>query len=210
MPPYRTFGWSRGAGLRARSCPSVVLLSAGAEGELPRPPARKIEGLVAWCATDLLRLPTQAKTRRAPQAWRDIRPRAAKAGLFPSQAAEPLRVLAANSPICARSARGTRKPHAGYPDRAGGSPRRPRTRAQSRPTAPKPQTRPAYLPTGCHCPNRNGDRCAPGTSRRSASTFRWRELSRALVSPRVPSRSPEPGFRENYPFAEAAAIRPPD
>src|ERR1039458_10176881 len=122
MPPYRTFGQSRGAGLTARSCPSFVLLPARAGGELPRPPERKSErkseGLVACCATDLLPLQTQVKTRRASQAWRDIRPRAVKAGLSPSQAPEPLSVPAANSPANfptpARSVRGTRKPHAAY------------------------------------------------------------------------------------------------
>src|SRR5258705_11014290 len=127
MPLYRTFGESRGAGLPARLCPSVVLLPAGAEGELPRPSERKMEGLVACRATDLLPPQTQAKTRRASQAWRDIRPRAVKAGLSLGQEPEPLSGPAANSPMCARSVRGTRKTHAAYPDRAGGSPRRPPT-----------------------------------------------------------------------------------
>src|ERR1019366_7168913 len=132
--------------LPAQSCPSVVLLPAVAGGELPRPPEGNMEGPVAGRATDSLLLQTQAKTRCASQAWRDIRPRAVKAGLSPSQAPEPLSEPAANFPMCARWVRGTRKPHAAYRDQVDGSPRRPRTRARCRPAAPKPQTRPAYLP----------------------------------------------------------------
>src|SRR5215467_10866428 len=105
MPPYRRFGSSRDARLPARSCPSVGLLPAGAGGEPPRPSERTIEGLMAWRATDLLPPQTQAKTRRASQASRDIRPRAVKAGLSLGQEPEPLSVAAANSPKCARSVR---------------------------------------------------------------------------------------------------------
>src|SRR5450432_3771772 len=53
---------------------------------------------------------TQAKMRRASQAWRDTRPHAPKAGSSPGRASEPLSEVAANSPICARSVRGTTKP----------------------------------------------------------------------------------------------------
>jgi hypothetical protein len=174
MPSYRTCGSSRGAGPPARSCPSAVLLAAVPGGELPRRPERKMEGQDSSRATDALPLRIPEKTRRASQAWWDIPPRAAKAGRSPSRAPEPPSGLAANSPMCARLVRGTMKPHAAYRDQAGGSPRRPRTRARSRPAAPRPQKRPACSPAVCRCPNRNGDRYAPGTSRRSASTFRCR------------------------------------
>src|SRR5947207_13471495 len=98
---------------------------------------------VSCPAIDLLPAQTQAKTHGASQAWRDIRPRAVKAGLSLGQEREPLSGPAVNAPTCARSARGTRKPHAAYPDRADGSPRRPQTRTKSRAAGPKPQTRPA-------------------------------------------------------------------
>ena len=178
MHSYRTLGLSRGAGSPARSCPSAVLLPAVARSELSRLQGRKMGRKmgtpVASRATELPPLGTQAKTRRASQAWRDTRPHAPKAGSSPGRAPAPLSGLAANSPICARSVRGTRKPRAACRDQVGGSLRRPRTRARSRPAAPKPQKRPTYSPAGCHCPNRNGDMCAPDTSRRSASRFRCR------------------------------------
>src|SRR5207248_7384869 len=97
MLPYRTFGPSRGVGLPARSCPSVVLLPAGAGGELPRPPEWKMEEPATCRATELLPLQTQAKTLHASQAWRNIRPRGVKARLSPSQAAERLSALVVNS-----------------------------------------------------------------------------------------------------------------
>src|SRR5436189_5777278 len=111
MPPYRTFGSNRGAGLPARSYLSVVLVLVRAGGEPPRPPERKLKKVGACLASHLLPRQTQAKTPRASQAWRDIRPRVVKAGLSPSQAPAPLSVPAANSLMCARSVRGTRKPH---------------------------------------------------------------------------------------------------
>src|SRR5947208_3578351 len=90
MLPDRMFGQSRGAGLLARSCPSVGLLPAGAAGEPPRPSEREMEGWVACRATDSLPPQIQAKMRCASQASPDIRLHAAKAGLSPNQAAEPL------------------------------------------------------------------------------------------------------------------------
>src|SRR5262249_3119922 len=149
-------------------------LGEGAGANPPSPPARKMEGLPTCHATDLRHLRTQTKTRRASQAWRDIRPRAVTAGWSPSQVPEPLSMPAASFPTCALSVRGTRKPPAAYPDRAGDSPPRPRTRGRSGRAAPRLQRWLAYLPAGCRCPNRNGDTCAPGTSRHSASTCRCR------------------------------------
>src|ERR1039458_5502398 len=123
MTSYRTIGLSHGAGSLARSYPSVVLLPAGAPVEPPRLPERKIGRPVASRATELLPLRTQAKTRRASQAWRDIRPRAAKAGSSPGLALETLSGLARNPPMCARWIPGIVKPHAAYGDQVGGSPR---------------------------------------------------------------------------------------
>jgi hypothetical protein len=101
-------------------------------------PERKMGRPVASRAIELLPLRTQAKTHRASQSWRGTRPHAPKAGSSPGRAPEPLSGLAANSPICARSARGTRKPRAAYRDQAVGSLRCPRIRARSRRAAPKP------------------------------------------------------------------------
>src|SRR5450432_2712000 len=88
MPSSRTLGWNRGARSPARSCPSAVLLPAGVAVALPRLPERKAERPVASRAIELLPVRTQAKTHRASQAWKDIRPRAARGGSFPSRVHE--------------------------------------------------------------------------------------------------------------------------
>src|ERR1700689_646970 len=69
-----------------------------------------MEGLVASRPTEPLPLPTQAKTRRAFQASRDIRSRAVKAESRSSRALVPVSVLAPNAPTCDRWVPGTRKP----------------------------------------------------------------------------------------------------
>src|ERR1039458_1618448 len=120
MPPYRTFGSSRDAGSPAQSCPSVVLHAATAGGELLHLPEREMGRSVASRATELPPLRTQAKTRHASRTWRGTQPHSPKAGSSLGRALEPLSGMAADSPMYARSAPGTRKPHAAYRDQASG------------------------------------------------------------------------------------------
>src|SRR5471030_2825863 len=116
MPSSRTLGWNRGARSPARSCPSAVLFPPGVAVALPRLPERKAERPVASRAIELLPVRTRAKTHRASQAWKDIRPRAARVGSFQSRVLELHWGWGGICPIGARSVRGARKPRAGYRD----------------------------------------------------------------------------------------------
>src|SRR5579872_6588238 len=118
MQSDRTSLWSRGVGSPARSCHSLVLLPAVAAAEPPRQPDQKTEESEASPAIELLPLRTRAKTHRASEAWRDIRPGAARRGPSLGGAPEPLSASAAKAPMCGRSVRGIRKPHAAYPGQA--------------------------------------------------------------------------------------------
>src|SRR5215472_1848158 len=103
---------------------------------------RKTEGPADFCATRSLPVRTQETKHRASRAWRDIRPRGAKAESFRDLAPEPRSGLVADSPMYALSVLGTRTPRAAYRDQAGDSQPCPRTPTRSRLVARKPGKRP--------------------------------------------------------------------
>src|SRR6516162_342465 len=174
MPSYQTFGSIHGAGSLVQWCPLVVRLRAAAGGERSRLPKLKTKGPAGSHANRSLPVRTQVTKHRASATWRDIPPRVAKAESSLGRVPERLSELATDSLRCALSVGGIRRLRAAYRHQVGGSPRRPRTPARSRTAAQKLLKRPAGSPPAFRCPIRNGDRCAPGTSRRSASTFQSR------------------------------------
>src|ERR1700691_3534701 len=153
---------------------------------------------------------TQEKTTRASPAWRDTRPHALKTRLSPSRETARLSGLEGNSLLSAQWVQDTRKPHGDYRDRAGCLPRHREIPGRSRWATLKQPRRPTYLREVCRDPIRSVDRCAPDTSRRFSSTFRyirslcWHGRRRVAIPP------PELDFRGSPLFVRAEAIHPPD
>src|SRR5215831_6049192 len=145
---------------------------ANARGEERHPSQMKQFGPCRATALPLLQI--QETKLRECHAWRDNQLRAVKEVLSPSQGQESLLYPAAHFQTLAQSARGTKKPHDAYPNRADDSLRRPQTLARFPKAVPKQLIPPAYWPIKCHYPNQSDDRCALGTSRHSANMFRCR------------------------------------